>query len=143
MTQERKKDTKKQCPAGIAVPTEREQYWRELNTLWEQSGLTQREFCLQRGVPRWGLGWWRSEFKRRDGRRTKGQATEGKAVKKKVQAEPANSFVPVEVITAALPGAAVASLEVVLRGERRIRISGAFDPRVLEQLMEVLERRPC
>ena len=89
---------------------------------YESSGLSQIEFCRERGVALSTLGRYRS----RQGR----EAAAG-----------SNALLAVEVCgRAAAPIAATSSvLAVVLRSGRRIEVGRGFDTGALEQLVRVLE----
>jgi hypothetical protein len=46
--------------AGIAVRARQgEAYWREQIAAWKGSGLSQLEFCKDRGLSRFGFGKWK------------------------------------------------------------------------------------
>ena len=51
---------------------EREAHWRQVVAEWAQSGLTQAEFCRQRGIPPGTFGHWKQELARRDAARQAG-----------------------------------------------------------------------
>ena len=89
---------------------------------YESSGLSQNEFCRDRGLALSTLGRYRTQRKR--------QAPAG-----------SNALLAVEVSGRA-PGpfaATDSALAVVLRGGRRIEIGRGFDAGTLEQLVHVLE----
>ena len=85
----------------------------------EASGLSQREFCDQRGVPLKTLARYVARF-RQD------KIGDG-----------APQSVAVEV---AAPGSKTPALAVVLDGGRRIEVTRSFDPDTLRRLLAVLER---
>ena len=89
---------------------------------YESSGLSQIEFCRERGLALSTLGRYRSRQQR--------QASVGN-----------NALLAVEVSGRALaPMAATGSaLAVVLRSGRRIEVGRGFDTGALEQLVRVLE----
>jgi hypothetical protein len=110
---------------------EAEPFWRRACRQWEQSGLSQDQFCRRRGLSTWSLRWWRCELKRRD------------AHARKDERKPP-VFLPVRVVEPAAP--ASAALEVVLRGGRIVRVRQDFDPNLLRKLIATLEedgRRQC
>lgn len=45
-----------------AVADRREQRWRELLVRWQDSGLSQAEFCRRRGIPVWKFLWWKKRL---------------------------------------------------------------------------------
>jgi transposase-like protein len=63
----------------------KEQYWRELVTQWQASGLSVREFSRQRQVTEASLYAWRRELQSRD-----------------AQGPTASAFVPVTVVPAGM-----------------------------------------
>lgn len=89
---------------------------------YESSGLSQVEFCRERGIALSTLGRYRSRQQR--------QARTG-----------GNALLAVEVSgRAPAPiGATGSGLAVVLRSGRRIEVGRGFDTGVLEQLVRVLE----
>jgi len=105
-----------------------EPFWRRACRQWEQSGLSQDQFCRRRGISTWSLRWWRCELKRRN----------AQARKDERKAPPL--FLPVRV---AQPGAARdvgTALEVELRGGRILRVRHDFDPALLRKLIATLEQ---
>jgi hypothetical protein len=88
--------------------------WMERVRHWRASGLTAGAFAAREGLSASTLLWWSSKLKR-DGR---GTAT----------------FIEV-VPTPTEPG----YIEVVVREQVRIRVSGAFDAAVLRRVVAVLE----
>jgi len=136
--------TKKQSKAGLSENSsvaQREQYWRGQMRRWERSGLTQAEFCRGESLALSAFRWWRAELKRREGRlagRRSPQVKGNRSSRRKP-----NAFVPVEVIEATAQETQGGSLEVVLRGNRRIVVGAQFDPTAVEQLVALLERVPC
>ena len=89
---------------------------------YESSGLSQIEFCRERGVALSTLGRYRS----RQGR----QAAAGSNVLLAVEV---SSRVPTPI------AATSSALAVVLRSGRRIEVGRGFDTGALEQLVRVLE----
>lgn len=117
--------------------TPREREMRKILGRLDASGLTLREFGAQVGILPGTLGYWRHQIRRREAARERrgGQ---------RAMVSAASTFVPVQVIGAG--GVATdhgSRLEVVLRGDRRLRISPGFDAATLARLVEVLERLPC
>lgn len=89
---------------------------------YESSGLSQNEFCRERGLALSTLGRYRTRRKR--------QAPAG-----------SNALLAVEV-SGRVTGPVVATcsaLAVVLRGGRRVEVGRGFDAGTLEQLVHVLE----
>ncbi len=48
--------------------SERAAYWRRLLGEWEQSGLSQAEFCRRRGLKAVNLAWWKRRLRGSPGR---------------------------------------------------------------------------
>lgn len=95
----------------------RRRSWREHVRKWQESGLTQAEYCRRNGIDRWRLHYWKKRFS---------------------QSEPEISFVEI-----AFPPSCRAQRSSVLRvwvSERyRIEIESGFDPAVLQQVVCALE----
>jgi len=101
-----------------------EQDWRRLIGQQVGSGLSIAAWCRQQGLVEPTFRWWRRELARRDARKAK------------------TLFVPVQVQPGVLspePG----SIEILLTGGRRIRLSGPVDRRVLAEVVAVLEGAAC
>ena len=45
----------------------RSEYWRDQSEDWESSGLTQADFCVERGLSLPAFSWWRWKLKQEDG----------------------------------------------------------------------------
>jgi transposase len=99
-----------------------EQRWRRRIREWQASGLTVRDFCARHALAQPTFYAWRRQLQQR---------------------EAACTFVPVRVVPDQEP-TPVTSLEVVLAGGRRVRVTPGFDPATLRQLLAVLEEvSPC
>lgn len=96
----------------------KEQHWRRWIQQWQASGLTVRAFCARHALAVPSFYAWRRQLQHREA------------------AAPA--FVPVHVVPDEGPSPAP-SLEVVLAGGRRLRVTPGFDPATLRQLLAVLE----
>jgi len=92
--------------------------WTRLVSQWRASGLSAREFAAREGLNRGTLYRW--------------SATLGRA------APPSGGFVEVP---APVPAAEEGRIEVVVREQVRIRVSGAFDAGLLRRVVEALEAR--
>jgi hypothetical protein len=86
----------------------------------DASGLSQREFCEQRGVPLKTLVRYLARYR--------GERCAGK---------PRTRWVAVEV---AAKGGDTAELSIVLAGERRIEVRRGFDTETLRRLVTALEQ---
>ena len=119
--------------------TDRARHWRGLVDAWETSGLSQAEFCRRRGVKAVTFGWWKRRLK---GARkpTGGLRGSGDGSKAHGHAD----FVEVALPQTAPAGESTSSAapgcyEIALNGGRVIRLPHAFEPRVVVQLVTVLE----
>jgi len=98
-----------------------EKFWRKQMALQQQSGLSQRAFCLQRGLVPGTFAWWKNQLvNRRNERRRAGP-----------------KFLPVRVV--ARP-ATVGGFDVQLRSGRRIQVPCPFDADSLRELVTILEQ---
>jgi len=107
---------------GKSGETETSQRWGRWIREWRSSGLSVRAFCKLHGLAEPSFYAWRRLLDRR-------------------QAQ-AVAFVPVQVVPEErrISGSA---LEVVLSGERMVRVAPGFDAQTLTRLLAVLEEKPC
>ena len=115
----------------------RAEYWRELIEECSASGLTQGEFCDERGVAVASLRWWKWELGRRDKTRRP---------TKKAAAVTPTGLLPVRIISAAPPERAPGNdscFEVVLPRGARIRVPQDFDAEALGRLITVVGSAAC
>jgi len=98
----------------------KEQHWRRLIQLWKNSGLSVRAFCARHHITQPSFYAWRRELQQRDG---------------------ATTFVPVQVVTDDHPASST-PIEILLTGDRSVRIMPGFDPATLRQLLAVLQEVP-
>jgi transposase-like protein len=140
---------------------ETREFWGAAIRLWNESRLSVREFCRREGLSEHAFYSWRRTLtlnnpssvaeadavtagSRKQGRRKEVVASADKS-------SPAVEFLPVRIVgkevsrvRAASAGAAgTERIEVVGASPWRVRISAGFDPRTLEAVLTVLERRPC
>ena len=101
----------------------KEQFWRRMVRLWQQSGLSVRVFCDDHGLSQPSFYAWRRTLQQRD--------------------QQAPAFLPVRVIpdnTPAPPApSGVSGLELILAHGRVLRIGPAFDDSTLQRLLALLE----
>jgi transposase len=102
----------------------KERFWRTKVRQWRQSGLSVRAFCEQHHLAQANFYAWRRALAQRD--------AEIQFVPVRLAAEPAATTT------------AAAALEVVLDGQRLLRIRPGFDAATLQRLLTVLEEdQPC
>ena len=106
--------------------TKRKQ-WRGWIQQWQASGKTAEEFGREHGVSASTVYWWRKELGR-----------QLPAVRANVQS-PSIAFVQLPLKAAVMNGARGESLEVVLRGERRVRVPDSFSAQTLQAVMRALD----
>jgi hypothetical protein len=120
------------------------QQWARFCAEWERSGLRQAEFCGQRGLNVETLRWWRSQLRVHPARDVRAHSSAAVTVRPAVTPVPA--FVPVTVMPAEVRTAASRAhgptIDVVLRGHRRVRVGPDFDERLLARVVLVLEATP-
>ena len=108
----------------------KEQFWRRLLRLWQNSGRTVRAFCAEHGVSEASFFAWRRTIAEREQRPA-------------APPDASAAFVPLRVIATPTPEPA-RSFEVVLNDDRVVRVPAGFDPASLRQLLAILhEVRPC
>jgi transposase-like protein len=93
-----------------------------------QSGLSIRAWCRKHDVHEHSFYWWRARLARR-GRGRKVRSSKP-------------TFVPVRVSAQGVSGAE-GQIEIVLSGDRRIRIHGPVDRQMLADVLAVLGASPC
>lgn len=105
------------------VETERSGFWRGHVDGQGRSGEGVRAYCRRHGLSEAGFYAWRRELRVRDGLR-------------EVAALNGSAFVEVKAV--AVPSVPV-TLEVVLRGDRVVRVHPGFDAETLAGVVRVLE----
>ena len=98
----------------------REQCWRERIAVCASSGKTVAQWCRDEGIAVALYHWWKGEIKRRD------RAHAVTPVFAELRPAPV-SFIP------------ASPLEVVLSGERLVRVHPGFDAATLSSVVRVLE----
>lgn len=125
----------------MAEHQERDERWADVVSAWRASGLSQREFCLRRGISDRALNNWlyKSPYRERVAQiltaRSQGD----------LQAEMPR-FLPVSVVAATEDTEAkslATTIEVVLPSGLRIAVTPGFDAETLRRVVTVLESRPC
>ena len=118
----------------------KEQYWRQLLQRWQTSGQSVHAFCQTHGLSRPLFYAWRGILAERDAAPAAPQSN----VPTPAAASPA--FVPVHVRAdgpAEVNPPEEACLEVLLSGQRVLRIRPGFDAATLQRLLAVLEPPAC
>ena len=118
--------------------------WVGLCAAWERSGLRQSEFCRQLGLNVGTLRWWRSQLRPLPARDAPSRQPAAVATLVPTAASP--TFVPVTVTPAErmspLRRVRGSTIDVVLRGRRRVRVGPDFDEHLLARVVAVLEATP-
>ena len=118
----------------------REKFWRRTIRQQQRSGLTVRAFCLREGLKEGAFRWWRQALARRD--REVAATTQADREGEPIEAVP--TFLPVRLVDLqAIPARPSPPIEVVLPTGPIVRVPSGFDPRTLDQVLAVLEGRPC
>jgi transposase-like protein len=134
-----------------AQAIQRRSRWQEIVRGQRQSGQSVRAYCRQAGVEESAFYWWRRELERRSGKRSDGSPSGRKAPRSRSTRSATRGtsgamaevgFLPVQV-TAGRRRQAEGSLELVLGGERVLRIPSGFDRQTLREVLAVLEVQPC
>jgi hypothetical protein len=109
--------------------SERAAYWRRLLGEWEQSGLSQAEFCRQRGIRAVNLAWWK--------RRLRSSAGGPRAGRPRVT-QSAGRAAFVELALPSHPAHGGVVYELVLPSGACLRLPGDFDPERVARLVQAL-----
>jgi lambda repressor-like predicted transcriptional regulator len=121
----------------------RDEYWADLVMEWKASGLSQKEFCRQRGISDRALNNWlyKSPYRERVARILAARSQETPHAE-------TPRFLPVAVLgedraTDAPKASKAPAIEVVLRSGPRIAVTAGFDAETLRRVVEALEVRSC
>ena len=124
--------------------TERAKYWRGLLREWKGSGLSQAEFCRQRGVKAMTFYWWKRQLT--NGPSGVGSRGGRKVPKAKARSGKGTTFVEIKSAglkakppRAMTEAASVCAYEVVLSRGRVVCVPGDFDPDTLSRLITAVE----
>jgi hypothetical protein len=108
---------------GVALrDAKKEAMWRRHVRGQARGGLSVRAYCSAHGLQEYSFYWWRRELARRE-------------------ANPPAVFVPVTVAAETPAPASVGEMEIVLPGDRRVRVLGSVDKRMLADVLDVLAAR--
>jgi hypothetical protein len=107
-----------------AALREKRRHWKAHIDAWKASGLKQSQYCRQHDLKLHQFVYWRRKY------------------------HPACTTAPVSLVRVELPGQAfyrpvpspVSPLRVIVGADRRIEVERGFDPVVLKQLIQALER---
>jgi hypothetical protein len=120
----------------------KEQFWRRIIRRQQQTDLPIRAFCQREGLKLANFLWWRRELTRRD--QEKLASSPGALAKGPSQPPVAPVFLPVRVVETDLaPPQSAPLIEIVLHRGPVVRVPCGFDPRTLNDILAVLEARPC
>ena len=105
--------------------------WREILSRQAGSGLSIRQFCAREGVSEPSFFAWRKKLGERENDDTRTR----KSRRGRDKTGNGRLFVPLKLFDS------VEALEVIHPLGYRIRVTGDFSPHVLQQVIEVLDRR--
>jgi len=119
----------------------KERRWRQHLAAWRCSGLSVRAFCAAQGLSEPSFYSWRRLLEQRDRRGACKTASGDGTVSGAARAADVSPFVPVRLVDDKPP----ATVEVVLRGGRVVRVAAGFDAQVLRAVAAALEEGdlPC
>ena len=125
---------------------EKEKYWRRTIEEWTQSGKSAAAYCRIHGINAATFHWWKRELFIRDCQNLNGGSSHDTdktgmlpdfAEVKVVQSKPVSTF------REPPDRSEYSGLELVLSGNRRIRVYRGFDVSTLYHLLQVVEYPPC
>ena len=106
----------------------KEKFWRRVVRGQARSGLSVRAWCREHDLNEPAFYWWRSRLARTD-RKPKTRFRKA-------------TLVPIRVSAPEI-GIGESPIEIVLSGDRRIRVRGPVDRQTLADVLTVLEAPPC
>jgi hypothetical protein len=122
------------------VGIRRREHWQSLLGRWQNSGLSQAEFCRRRGIPVWKFLWWKKRVGAGDEVRPVRRPRESpELISRRRAGRGVPSFVPLQVVNSPSAG----ECELTLRGGRVLRFSAAVDVTKLPPIVAALEALPC
>ncbi len=124
--------------------SDRAEYWEKLVRAWEQSGLSQVEFCRRRRVKAGTLAWWKHRLKGAGdqvGRKTMRRVVRRKQPRHADFVEVGVPHAALAISSAAAPvaGGGHCGYEIVLPSGRVIRLPRDFDPSIVARLIATVE----
>lgn len=123
---------------GARRETTREMFWRRLIRGQARSGMSIRGWCRQHAVQEASFYWWR---RRLDQQGTDWCGTDGREVDRRDADRREPAFVPVR-LTEDSPAKAEPEIEILLAGERRVRVRGPVNRQALADVLAVLTNGP-
>jgi lambda repressor-like predicted transcriptional regulator len=125
----------------MAEQQERDERWADVVSTWRASGLSQREFCLRRGISDRALNNWlyKSPYRERVAQILAARSQGDLQVERP-------RFLPVSVVAAtgdAEAKSTAAPIEIVLASGLRIAVTPGFDAETLRRVVSVLESSLC
>lgn len=118
----------------------KERRWRGHLAAWRRSGQSVRAFCAAQGLAEPSFYSWRRALAQRDRRGGAKTIPGGKTVAATAPPE-GSPFVPVRLVEDTTPP--TATVEVVLRGGRVVRVRAGFSAQTLRAVVAALEDPPC
>ena len=116
----------------------RREQWRQRVAAQSGSGLSAAAYCREHGLGVNSFYRWRRIFEAEGG----SSASAGGIGDSPVSSEP--RFAELRIVgTGLAPGGAASGVELVLSGERRLRLSPNFDVETLQRAVAALESLPC
>jgi hypothetical protein len=109
--------------------SERAAYWQRLLGEWEQSGLSQAEFCRRRGLRAVNLAWWKRRLRGSPGRPRGGRQRVTRS---------AGHAAFVELALPSHPVRGGLGYELVLPSGVGLRLPADFDPERVARLVQAL-----
>jgi len=117
----------------------KERYWRRHLAAWRRSGQSVRAYCAGEGLSEPSFYAWRRVLAERN-RRGGSKASRGGSADTGAVRDAGSLFVPVRLVEES-PSAA--TVEVVLRGGRVVRVAAGFAAQTLRAVVAALEDLPC
>ena len=117
----------------------KEKFWRRTIRQQQRGGLTARAFCFREGLKAGAFRCWRALARRdREASATAPDYRDGEPT------EAAPAFLPVRLVELeAVSPRPAPPIEIVLPTGTTVRVHSGFNPSALDQVLAVLEGRPC
>ncbi len=131
-------------PQNRRGQTERARHWQRLIAAWQKSGLSQVDYCRERGINAGTFAWWKRRLmakasggeKRRWPRQRRGAAKTGQFVEVCLPGSKTMSA-PISMTPTSPANSPIC--EIVLARGRSIRLFGALDPSSVSRLITAVE----